>query len=299
MEAIFNDKYKKLIKNINMDKFVNIFTNSVNKLSPIKNHNYKRNVKYTLNDYIFGIIDVLKNFISWNSYNGLIKGDTLRKKHIEFNKLGVYEDIYTTLLTKQLKKNKCKQLKYQSMDSSNIRDLVGNKFSEYNFNCKNQKGYSSKCIKINALVTTNGIPLSIDVNKGNIYDSKLFSKTINNQIIQNDPKKYTKNNRYKQYFLADKGYDTKEIINEANKLGYISIIPQNKRNIRNKKLLRYLNMQRIKILKKRHVVENFFSWIKKFPKIKHLYERKIDSYKGLLFMSLIIILSRRVLNSNH
>ena len=41
------------------------------------------NVKYTLDDYIFGIIDVLKKYTSWNGYNGKIKGDIFRKKNIE------------------------------------------------------------------------------------------------------------------------------------------------------------------------------------------------------------------------
>lgn len=61
----------------------------------------------TLDDYIYGIIDVLKNYLSWNSYAGK---NTLIKKHDEWGKLGIY------------KKNKCKKLKYQSIDSTIIRE---------------------------------------------------------------------------------------------------------------------------------------------------------------------------------
>ena len=41
-------------------------------LSPIKNTNNKGNTKYSIKDYIIGVIDVCKNSTSWNSYNGYI-----------------------------------------------------------------------------------------------------------------------------------------------------------------------------------------------------------------------------------
>jgi len=41
------------------------FSDTVHLLSPIKNDNYKRNIKYSIEDYIIGIIDVLKNNASW------------------------------------------------------------------------------------------------------------------------------------------------------------------------------------------------------------------------------------------
>ena len=294
MNPTNNSHFKKLLKNININTFLNIFRNSVIKLSPFKDPSYRRHVCYTLDDYIYGIIDVLKNYSSWNSYTGKMKGDTLRKKHNEWSKLGIYDDIYVTLLSFHLKKNKCKKLKYQSMDSTNIRDINGNKMAKYNKTCKNQKGKTSKCIKINTLVDAEGIPISVTIHEGNKYDSTLYHKTMNKILIENDPKKYQNNNQFKQYFITDKGYDTKKIINNATKRGYNCIIPQNKRRIINKKLLRIMNNKQLRILKKRHIVENFFSWLKRFSKIKCLYERNIKSYKGLIFLAFSIILARRI-----
>jgi len=57
-------------------------------------------------------------------------------------------------------------------------------------------------------VTTNGIPISININPGNKYDSKILSETINEKIINTDTIKYKNNNRYKQYLLGDSGYDS-------------------------------------------------------------------------------------------
>jgi len=103
MDPINNSLFKKLLKNINIDNFLNMLKNSIIKLSPIKDSFYKRNIKYSLDNYIYGIIDILKNFSSWNSYTGKNKGDTLRKKHNEWVKLGVYDHFYQESLKESLK----------------------------------------------------------------------------------------------------------------------------------------------------------------------------------------------------
>jgi hypothetical protein len=246
----YNNVFKKILKNKNNNMFLEIFRNSVQKLSPIKDPFYRRNVTYTVDDYIYGIIDVLKNFSSWNGYVGYVKNDTLRKKHKEWARLGIYDDIYNTLLSIYFKKNKCSKLKYQSMDSTIIRDVNGNKKAKYNKKCKNQKGYTSKCIKINQLVDAKGVTIGVTLDSGEKHDSKLYKKTMDKILVDNDPSKYTNNNRFKQYFLADKGYDTKNIINDVTKRGYNCIIPQNRRNIKNKKFFRVLNNKQKKVLKK-------------------------------------------------
>lgn len=138
----------------------NEIINSVHFLSPIKNDFYKRNIKYSIKDYVMGIIDVLKNYTSWNSYNGFMNGNTLRKKHNEWTKLGVYEYTYKQSLKKLFKvKPVTEELKNQSIDSTFVEDKNGSKFSSFNGLYKCKKGSSSKGIKITSLVTTSGIPL--------------------------------------------------------------------------------------------------------------------------------------------
>ena len=76
--------YKKILtKPIN--DIVNEIVEIVQLLSPLKDDSYKRNVKYTIRDYAIGIIDVIKNYTSWKSYNNFMKGDTLRKKFNEWS----------------------------------------------------------------------------------------------------------------------------------------------------------------------------------------------------------------------
>lgn len=40
------------------------------------------------------------------------------------------------------------------------------------------------------------------------------------------------------------------------------------------------------------IIENFFSWIKDYPKIDRIYEKTIESYKGLLLVISILIYKR-------
>lgn len=267
-------------------------------LSPIKDDFYKRNVKYTLKDYVIGIIDVVKNYTSWNKYNGSMNGNTLRKKNNEWLKLGVYDLVYENSLKKYLKTTrKTEELKYQSIDSTFVEDINGCKDAAYNNVYRRRKNESSKGIKITSITTTNGIPLSINVDSGNKYDSTLLPDAINKLTIKCNTKKYQNHNRYKQYFLADSGYDSKKNYNLLIKKGYNTIIIQNKRNILDKNKLRILNEKQKKIYKKRNIIENYHSWIKKFPKIKSLYERNINNYKGLLLIAVSIIINRRTLKN--
>ena len=56
-----------------------------------------------------------------------------------------------------------------------------------------------------------------------LYQYQLKSKNI----VDIDTNNYK--GKYKEYFLADSGYDTNEIKLELEKLGLIPLIPQNKK----------------------------------------------------------------------
>ena len=101
------------------------------------------------------------------------------------------------------------ELKYQSIDSTFIEDINGSKYVSYNGIYKRRKGESSKGVKITSIVTTNGIPLSININTSKEHDSPFLPEAVNNCVVNCNTEKYKNYNRYKQYFLADSGYDSK------------------------------------------------------------------------------------------
>ena len=95
-------------------------------------------------------------------------------------------------------------------------------------------------------------------------------------------------------FKIFRGYDSKKNHKFLINKGYIPIIKQNRRNIKNRKLLRILNKKQKEIYRKRIIIENYHSWIKKFKKIKYLFERNINNYKSLLLLGISIIINRRI-----
>ena len=105
--------------------FIQLFESIIKKLEPSINDDYRRNIKYTMSDYIMGIIEVLTNNVSWRKYNGKIDGRVLNNKHNYFVKIGVYEELYKTNLIKYLKRSNRKFRKYLSIDSSFIENRNG------------------------------------------------------------------------------------------------------------------------------------------------------------------------------
>lgn len=85
----FMKLYNGLFKD-NSDSFIDIMKDSINKLDKV-DERYRRNVKYTIEDYVIGIIEVLTNNISWRKYNGKIDGRILNNKHNHYCKIGIYD----------------------------------------------------------------------------------------------------------------------------------------------------------------------------------------------------------------
>ena len=96
----YNNYHFKKLLNESTEYLIKVIIDSITYLLPIKNTNNKGNIsfpmklemaiilfvflsekqidntKYSIKDYIIGIIDICKNNISWNSYCGYMKGDT-------------------------------------------------------------------------------------------------------------------------------------------------------------------------------------------------------------------------------
>ena len=259
--------------------------------APPKNKKFQHNLRFAPKDYLLEILNVLKSGVSWNSYSGKIKGNTLNKKHIEWVNVGVYEHFYKTILNKHLNKvPKTKEFKYLSVDSSFIIDKNGSSASGYNsYYGKKKNGIG---IKVSTITTSSGLPIATSVDPGNDHDCGLFDNVIEKIVVDTKALEYVNNNRFKQYILADKAYDSTKVRNTVLKKGFTPIIPKNKRNTKN--IMRpSLNRKERTIIKKRRIVENYFSWMKKYRRIEYLYERNIENYEGFLFLAMSFIILRK------
>ena len=76
------------------------------------------------------------------------------------------------------------------------------------------------------------------------------------------------------------------MLNDRN---YISVIDYNNRNTKDPEKLRYLNKEEMIIYKNRITIEHTFGKIKRdFRRIDTRYDKKLDTYKGFVFLGHIL-----------
>lgn len=240
--------------------------------------------------YFQEILYVLNNHIYWSSYRGPINWKVLYNKHLEYIERGYYEKLFKEVLDEYRNTQTYFIFKYQSADTSMIANKLGVNLPRNKF-YKGKKG-----IKISSIVDSNGVPFSILIEECNKYDSTLLRKVVDNMYYDPNPNKYKNTNKYKQYFLADSGYDSKENIKYLEDKGYHVIIPQNKRNTKDVSKLRKYNERYKKIYRKRIIVENSYGWLKFTPKLICVFEKKATNYLQLVFLAYSQLIFNRYLN---
>ena len=101
------------------------------------------------------------------------------------------------------------------------------------------------------------MPLRFFVTEGTTADCKLAGQLI--EGLQFD------------YLLADKGYDTDEIVNMVKEKKAIAVIPPKS----NRKEQRAYDQD---IYKQRHLVENAFAYLKRWRGIATRYAKRVNSF---------------------
>ena len=95
----------------NKNSFIDIMEKIINELDN-KNKKYILHKKYSIKDYICGIIEVISNNISWRKYNGKINGRVLNNKHNYYVKNRVYEKLFKTNLLRKTSRKKYELCSY-------------------------------------------------------------------------------------------------------------------------------------------------------------------------------------------
>jgi hypothetical protein len=169
-----------------------------------------------------------------------------------------------------------------------------NKFSknitkkEESFIDFNKYNGRKKYFKISLLSDSFGTPLATTLISSKQSNNISINETINSLSINLNTLRNSKINIYRQYLLADSGYDNIKNKIFLKKLGYIPIINYNKRKTKDKKLIfkNKLKGKELKIYKKRSIIESSFSWLKNYPVINQNYQKLLSSYKGLFIISI-------------
>ena len=107
-------------------------------------------------------------------------------------------------------------------------------------------------------------------------------------------------NKYKQYLLADKGYDFKDIRQILTDKGYYPIIDHNKRNTKDLSKIKKLSKKGKILYKKRIHIERLISHLK--YSVKRLlirFDRNIKTFSLFIFISIIVNIYRILFKQKH
>ncbi len=81
-----------------------------------------------------------------------------------------------------------------------------------------------------------------------------------------------------RYVIADKGYDTEEILNEIKENGSEPVIPPKRNRINQRSFNRV-------VYKDRNKIERMFSKLKQFRRVATRYERKSVNFLGMIILA--------------
>ncbi len=159
---------------------------------------------------------------------------------------------------------------------------------------KGEIGYDGhkkiKGIKFGAAVNDFELPVSVFIAPANTNDSQLYFPIMDRfKIKLSNGKAITR----PKVVIADAEFDTKKIRKYNRKRGIKSVIPINIRNKKKNKVGRPIKFDK-ELFMKRSAIERFFSRIEAYRKIYPRYERREDSYLGLMHMACAFVIWEEV-----
>ena len=221
-------------------------------------------------------------------YLDLHKRNILKKSYIELlkmyfkkspNRKLMYRFTIRTLLKMYFKKSPNRKLMYRFTDTTCFVNKNGKTKVKYN-------GYKKRKVTKGSLETdSNGVVIKSTLNNGNMNDARIFIKDISKEyLVDKDLLE-----RFKNYYVADSGYDTEEIKNYLNEEGFTVIIKGNKKNTKDVNKLKKFKMSKYQkyIYNKRFIIEDTNSNIKSFKLIQTRMDSKSCSFENSLFISYI------------
>jgi transposase len=120
--------------------------------------------------------------------------------------------------------------------------------------------------KIHIAADAHGNPIDFEVTGGEVHDAKVADKIIEKIGAAG-------------HFIADKGYDSDTIRDQARKAGMNPVIPRKSNSKKpNLEFDSYL-------YKLRHLVENLFARLKHFRSIATRFEKLARNFKAMLFLA--------------
>ena len=122
--------------------------------------------------------------------------------------------------------------------------------------------------KIHLAVDAYGMPVRIIVTEGTRVDCKLALALIEGTFAE--------------FLLADRGYDTNEILEYAREMGMGAVIPPKKNRLEQREYDEFL-------YKSRHLVENAFLKLKRWRGVATRYAKTLSAFVGAINLAAIVL----------
>jgi Transposase DDE domain len=233
-------------------------------------------------------IDLLKDYTKWKCIDKEVykkskyTHDHYRKKFISWVNNGVF-DAALQIILKLNKHYLSDESKINCfIDATNIRNVNGSYKRNIDMNNKTLLGrlYADKWkrnLKVTILITDKNHLLDVKVSSGQSHDI-----TVIPHIAKELFATCNSNKRHRITVCGDKGYASKANEKLFEKNGMYYVTPEKK--YKNKKT----KPKQQPIEKDRHKVENYFCHLKKFTRIKFLYDKMVSVYVGFLKLAILV-----------
>jgi len=236
-----------------------------------KRHRGRKNAE-PLDHYIDIIEYVLRTGIQWKELRAKLHYTTYHKKFMIWSEFKVFQNAFYILIKMMKSHNYIRNEDLQNLfvDSSMIKNIRGIDETGINHYDRGKQGN-----KVTVVVNEKGIPLGIHVNTANKHDTTLVIDTLQDIKIK------TLGSR----LIADKGYISKKLktsLRNNHKLYLVCPVKSNQ-NIT-------LHPIQRRLLSKRNIVENFFSWMMNYRRIRVRYERKLKNYIQFYYLAMIEVI---------
>lgn len=233
-----------------------------------------RKLKCEFRDYYETVKYVLDTGVPWRKLGKReLHYTTYHKFFQKLISLNVFELTFKALACHCHNQN-ISEFKNLFIDSSMIKNINGKDLLGRNHYDRNRKGN-----KITVLVNSKGIPISIHLAKANIHDAKLIEDSIDVAAVKIVGSK----------LIGDKGYINHVVKRKIKRTKKISLIHPYRRN----QVQRNTTFEK-NLLKKRYIVEHFFSWIKKYRRIQQRYDSLYSTYLNFVYFGAICVISKKM-----
>ena len=165
------------------------------------------------------------------------------------------------------------------IDSTMIKNLYGKENIGMNHYDRNKNG-----TKITTIVDSIGVPVTIPfITPANINDVELIEPIIDKALIIS---------KKSLSIIADKGYINEGIKHKLYNNHKIKLIYPYRKNQH-----KHNTMAKKEKLLKRHIVENFYSWLKKLKRIPNRMDSLSFTYYGFICIAYCFIFCAKYFNS--